>query len=222
MHHVFLWVARTSAQRYDGCAHPSPRKRIPERYEGFTQNRGSCAHRRLSCRLHHQRRNVWGICDRFGHSPFVTLSNIISLAAQLYLCAQPLSLKMPTLSTSTLTLMAVQANTSWQDTGITVSRGETVKIAYLCGRWCPWTGFCLDGQGCVNVDPAVCSPNPDDAANLISALHASLIARIGENPAFPGMCRGEPLITLPFTDGALRWRDRSFFISGGSSAGISQ
>jgi len=95
------------------------------------------------------------------------------------------SVKMPTLSTSTLTLMAVQANTSWQDTGITVSRGETVKIAYLCGRWCPWTGFCLDGQGCVNVDPAVCSPNPDDAANLISALHASLIARIGENPAFP-------------------------------------
>lgn len=96
------------------------------------------------------------------------------------------TVEVPTLPSSPrLTLMAVQANASWQDTGITVSRGETVKIAYLCGHWCPWTGFCLDGRGCVNVDPAVCSPNPDDPANLISALHASLIARIGENPAFP-------------------------------------
>lgn len=95
------------------------------------------------------------------------------------------TVKMPTLSTATLTLMAVQANTSWQDTGIDVTRGETVRIAYICGRWCPWTGLCLDGRGCVNVDPAVCSPNPDDRANLIPALHASLIARIGENPAFP-------------------------------------
>ncbi|PWH15052.1 MAG: hypothetical protein DDG58_11805 [Ardenticatenia bacterium] len=92
---------------------------------------------------------------------------------------------MPTLSQTTLTLMAVQANASWQDTGIDVSRGQTVRIAYICGRWCPWTGFCLDGRGCVNVDPAVCSPDPDDPANLIPALHASLIARIGENPAFP-------------------------------------
>ncbi|MGC8879172.1 MAG: hypothetical protein ACP5R2_08105 [Anaerolineae bacterium] len=95
------------------------------------------------------------------------------------------TVKTPTLSQATLTLMAVQANTSWQDTGIDVSRGQTVRIAYVCGRWCPWTGFCLDGRGCVNVDPAVCSPNPDDPANLIPALHASLIARIGENPAFP-------------------------------------
>lgn len=95
------------------------------------------------------------------------------------------SVETPAHSRAALTLMAVQANTSWQDTGINVSRGETVRIAYVCGRWCPWAGFCLDGQGCVNADPAMCSPKPDDPANLISALHASLIARIGENPAFP-------------------------------------
>lgn len=95
------------------------------------------------------------------------------------------TIETPTLSQATLALVAVQANTSWQDTGINVSRGETVRIAYVCGQWCPWKGFCLDGRGCVNVDPAVCSPNLDDPANLIPALHASLIARIGENSAFP-------------------------------------
>ncbi|MCS7260533.1 MAG: hypothetical protein NZ765_07095 [Anaerolineae bacterium] len=96
-----------------------------------------------------------------------------------------ITVQTPSQARATLTLMAVQANTAWQDTGVRVSRGETVRIAYVCGRWCPWSGFCLDARGCVGVDPAVCSPNPDDAANLIAALHASLIARIAENPAFP-------------------------------------
>jgi len=82
------------------------------------------------------------------------------------------------------TIVEVQANSDWQDTGVNVQIGEPVAITYVSGLWCPWSSFCLDGRGCVDVDPNVCSPDPNQPSNIFSFAHAGLIGRIGDGTPF--------------------------------------
>jgi hypothetical protein len=78
----------------------------------------------------------------------------------------------------------VYANKNWQDTGLEIRRGETITIQYASGEWSPFSGYYTDGQGCT--DPDVCTQDlavlqsfPD---NLVSGIHATLIARINQGP----------------------------------------
>jgi hypothetical protein len=78
----------------------------------------------------------------------------------------------------------VFANQNWQDTGIEIRQGDIVTIQYISGEWSPFSGYYTDGQGCT--DPSVCTQDlsvlktfPD---NLVSGIHATLIARINQGP----------------------------------------
>jgi hypothetical protein len=82
------------------------------------------------------------------------------------------------------TIVEVQANSDWQNSGVYVQSGETVSIIYVSGLWCPWADFCLDGRGCVDVDPSVCSPDPNASSNVFSFAHAGLIGRIEDGSPF--------------------------------------
>lgn len=78
----------------------------------------------------------------------------------------------------------VYADNNWQDTGIDIRQGETITIQYVSGEWSPFSGYYTDGQGCT--DPNVCTQDlsvlknfPD---NIVSGIHATLIARINQGP----------------------------------------
>ena len=80
----------------------------------------------------------------------------------------------------------VYADKNWQDTGVEIKQGETITIQYVSGEWSPFSGYYTDGQGCT--DPNVCTQDlsvlksfPD---NIVSGIHATLIARINQGPIF--------------------------------------
>jgi hypothetical protein len=80
----------------------------------------------------------------------------------------------------------VYASEEWQATGVEIRQGETITIQYVSGEWSPFAGYSTDGQGCT--DPNVCTQDlsvlqsfPD---NLVSGIHATLIARINQGPIF--------------------------------------
>jgi hypothetical protein len=70
----------------------------------------------------------------------------------------------------------VYANQDWQDTGYSVGPEFVMEIQYISGMWSPWAGGSYDGQGFPGGDPY--------ANNIVPGIHASLIARIGDNPPF--------------------------------------
>jgi hypothetical protein len=78
----------------------------------------------------------------------------------------------------------VYADKNWQDTGVEIKQGETITIQYVSGEWSPFSGYYTEGQGCT--DPNVCTQDlsvlesfPD---NIVSGIHATLIARINQGP----------------------------------------
>ena len=80
----------------------------------------------------------------------------------------------------------VYASKDWQDTGVEIRYGEIITIQYTSGEWSPFSGYHTDGQGCI--DPDVCTQDlsiletfPD---NIVSGIHATLIARINQGPIF--------------------------------------
>jgi hypothetical protein len=92
--------------------------------------------------------------------------------------------KLPIPSAVTQHDVEVYADKNWQDTGIKLRQGETITIQYVSGEWSPFSGYYTDGQGCT--DPNVCTQDlavlqsfPD---NMVSGIHATLIARINQGP----------------------------------------
>src|SRR5215216_1085479 len=92
--------------------------------------------------------------------------------------------KLPIMPAVTQHDVEVYANKYWQDTGIKLRQGETITIQYVSGEWSPFSGYYTDGQGCT--DPNVCTQDlavlqsfPD---NIVSGIHATLIARINQGP----------------------------------------
>ena len=73
----------------------------------------------------------------------------------------------------------IYANQDWQDTRFYVNTGQIVVIEYKSGKWSPFSGLFLDGQGCLNIDPRICNPDPNYPDNIFAAIHAVLIGRIG-------------------------------------------
>src|SRR4051812_17618919 len=74
------------------------------------------------------------------------------------------------------------ANKDWQNTGIEVQRGEIVTIQYISGQWSPFSGYDTDGRGCI--DPNLCTQDlsilENFPTNIVSGIHAALIARISD------------------------------------------
>ena len=92
--------------------------------------------------------------------------------------------KLPLHSVVTQHDVEVFAQQNWQDAGVEIRHGETITIQYVSGEWSPFSGYYTDGQGCT--DPTVCTQDlsvlesfPD---NIVSGLHATLIARINQGP----------------------------------------
>lgn len=72
----------------------------------------------------------------------------------------------------------VQANVMWQDTGIQVRRGDTVKIQYISGKWSIWLDAdpLTDGNG---------QSGRDETCGLLQGANiGALIGRVGGNPPF--------------------------------------
>lgn len=74
---------------------------------------------------------------------------------------------------STSKTLDVQANSDWQNSGVSVSQGTVVKIEYVSGYWRPWPGVNFDGIGCTQG----CSLTDD--LILVGCNHGGLIGRIG-------------------------------------------
>ena len=90
--------------------------------------------------------------------------------------------KFPSMPTVSQHDVEVYANENWQDTDIEVRQGETITIQYMSGEWSPFSGYYTDGQGCT--DPNVCTQDLSVLANypgnIVSGVHATLIARIDD------------------------------------------
>ena len=91
--------------------------------------------------------------------------------------------KLPGASTVTQQEVEVYANKDWQDTGMEIGVGETITIQYVSGAWSPFSGYYTDGQGCT--DPNVCTQDlsilADFPDNIVSGVHATLIARVNQS-----------------------------------------
>ena len=74
------------------------------------------------------------------------------------------------------TQVTLDARQDWQDTGIVISPGMHIEISYLSGSWSPWPGGVCDAGGI--------AADPYKHDNVVYGMHASVIGRIGENPAF--------------------------------------
>jgi hypothetical protein len=72
----------------------------------------------------------------------------------------------------------VRADAPWQDTGLSVRRGDRVQIKYLSGEWSIWVGAdpMTDGNGQTG--------RPEDCRLMPEANLGGLIGRVGENPPF--------------------------------------
>ena len=92
--------------------------------------------------------------------------------------------KLPIMPAVTQHDIEVYANKNWQDTGIEIRQGETITIQYVSGEWSPFSGYYTDGQGCT--DPNFCTQDLSILANfpdnIVSGIHATLIARINDGP----------------------------------------
>ena len=88
--------------------------------------------------------------------------------------------KLPIMPAVTQHDVEVYANKNWQDTGVEIRQGETITIQYVSGEWSPFSGYYTDGQGCTN--PNFCTQDLSILANfpdnIVSGIHATLIARI--------------------------------------------
>ena len=88
--------------------------------------------------------------------------------------------KLPSMPAVTQHDVEVYADQDWQDTGVEIRQGETITIQYVSGEWSPFSGYYTDGQGCT--DPKVCTQDLSILANfpdnIVSGIHATLIARI--------------------------------------------
>ena len=88
--------------------------------------------------------------------------------------------KLPIMPAVTQHDVEVYANKYWQDTGVEIRQGETITIQYVSGEWSPFSGYYTDGQGCTN--PNFCTQDLSILANfpdnIVSGIHATLIARI--------------------------------------------
>lgn len=71
------------------------------------------------------------------------------------------------------TLVDVQANSDWQNSGVFVSKGKVVTVEYVSGYWRPWPGANFDGKGCTQG----CSLT--NTLILVGCNHGGLIGRIG-------------------------------------------
>lgn len=72
----------------------------------------------------------------------------------------------------------VPADVIWQDTGIIVRRGDTIKFQYVAGKWSIWVDVdpMTDGEGQ--------SGRPEDCRLMPQANLGGLIGRVGDNPPF--------------------------------------
>ena len=90
--------------------------------------------------------------------------------------------KLPIRSSATEHNVEVYANKDWQNTGVEIRQGEAITIQYVSGEWSPFSGYFTDGQGCT--DPDVCTQDLSILANfpdnIVSGIHATLIARINQ------------------------------------------
>ncbi len=75
---------------------------------------------------------------------------------------------------STSKTLDVQANSDWQNSGVSVLKGTVVTIEYVSGFWRPWPGVNFDGKGCLS-----CNPQNDPNDIYVPCHHGSLIGRIG-------------------------------------------
>lgn len=72
----------------------------------------------------------------------------------------------------------VYAKSDWQNTDIFVQEGKTVVIKYVSGKWAIWSGYYVDGRGCL--DEPICTQDPNYRDNVFSFRHGGLIGRIGD------------------------------------------
>jgi len=90
--------------------------------------------------------------------------------------------KLPIRAAATEHNVEVYANKDWQNTGVEIRQGEVITIQYVSGEWSPFSGYYTDGQGCT--DPDVCTQDLSILANfpdnIVSGIHATLIARINQ------------------------------------------
>ena len=108
----------------------------------------------------------------------------VAIIACLGMVISAIIAKLPIMPAVTQHDVEVYANKYWQDTGVEIRQGETITIQYVSGEWSPFSGYYTDGQGCT--DPNVCTQDlavlqsfPD---NIVSGIHATLIARINQGP----------------------------------------
>ena len=120
----------------------------------------------------------------------VVIIAIASIMIAIILCfgmvTSSIIAKLPVRPVFTQQDIEVYADREWQDTGIELRRGDTITIQYVSGEWSPFFGYSTDGQGCT--DPSVCTQDlsvlksfPD---NIVSGIHATLIARVNQGPIF--------------------------------------
>ena len=122
------------------------------------------------------------------HLWVVVIIAVASILVAIILCfgmvMSSIIAKLPIRPAITQQDVEVYADNNWQDTGIDIRQGETITIQYVSGEWSPFSGYYTDGQGCT--DPNVCTQDlsvlknfPD---NIVSGIHATLIARINQGP----------------------------------------
>ena len=122
----------------------------------------------------------------------VVIIAVASITVALILCfgmvMSSLIAKQPVRQAQAVTQQDVEvyANKDWQDTGVEIRFSQTVTIQYLSGEWSPFSGYYTDGQGCI--DPDVCTQDlsilETFPENIVSGIHATLIARINQGPIF--------------------------------------
>ena len=77
----------------------------------------------------------------------------------------------------TTTMVEVDADQAWNDTGIDIREGDLLTIDYLAGTWSPWPGDSYDAIGS--------GGDPTCRCNVLNGVsHAALLGRIGENEIF--------------------------------------
>ena len=64
----------------------------------------------------------------------------------------------------------------WTDTNISLRPYDRISIEHISGHWSPWSNDFFDANGA--------GGDPNCSCNIVPGSHASLIARIGDNPPF--------------------------------------
>jgi len=79
------------------------------------------------------------------------------------------------------THLNISAALDWQETGVVLRGGETLRISYVSGQWSPWPGGKFDATGCLQ---AGCSQDPNQPENICCMAHAGLLGRISDGQPF--------------------------------------